>query len=131
MADNLAEENFEEVPEIQAGDVDMGEGVPEEAADEGDPKDADLPFPEGITEEVPPRISFAQYLNSPIVNLVVGSEEEETILTAHKALLVKSPYFASILAAEADNGEVSTPHLAGSTGLLLAVCCVALMDNMC
>ncbi|EXJ88523.1 hypothetical protein A1O1_05453 [Capronia coronata CBS 617.96] len=36
---------------------------------------------------------FLEYLKSPIVQLIVGRGEEETTLTAHKALLDESPYF--------------------------------------
>lgn len=55
---------------------------------------------------VPPRISFAQYLSSSIVTLLIGSGENETILTAHQALLVQSPFFAEARAEFADDGSV-------------------------
>ncbi|KAF2094325.1 hypothetical protein NA57DRAFT_47229 [Rhizodiscina lignyota] len=39
------------------------------------------------------RESFLDFLKSPIIELAVGIGENETILTAHQALLIKSPYF--------------------------------------
>ncbi|KAL2444325.1 hypothetical protein ABEF95_016625 [Exophiala dermatitidis] len=40
-----------------------------------------------------PRTVFLDYLKSPIVHLVVGSGDDETTLTAHKAILEESPFF--------------------------------------
>jgi hypothetical protein len=45
-----------------------------------------------------PQTIFLDYLRSPIVELVVGSGDEVTLLTAHQALLLQSPYFAEKLA---------------------------------
>ena len=60
-------------------------------------------------EETAKRTTFASYLASPVVTLVVGGGEKEDTkekmeLMAHKGLLVKSPYFAKLCA---ELGEVS------------------------
>ena len=76
-----------------AADVDMGEGdAPgdvegeEEAGD-----DTELPF---AGEDInTPRPTFASYLASPIVSLVIGNGQP-SILSAHQALLEQSPFFA-------------------------------------
>lgn len=101
MADEFPEEILEEQHNPGA-DVEMAEGLEGEAAgDEG----TVLPFAEGGESE--PRTTFISYLTSPVVTLIVGSAENETILTAHQALLVQSPYFADVCAAFADDGSVS------------------------
>lgn len=70
-------------------DVDMTEGG--EAAGTENANGSELPFAD--TDIVDPRISFATYLTTPIVTLLVGAENP-SILTAHQGLLTKSPYFA-------------------------------------
>lgn len=100
----MAEEFNEEILEPQStnpgGDVEMGEGDGgESAGNEG----AVLPFAEGGDSD--PRTTFISYLTSPVVTLIVGSAENETILTAHQALLIQSPFFADACAAFADDGS--------------------------
>ncbi|KAI0392922.1 hypothetical protein F5Y17DRAFT_332258 [Xylariaceae sp. FL0594] len=80
------------------GDVEMIEG--EEVESGTGPV---LPFAEG--GETEPRTSFTSYLMSPVVTLIVGSGENETILTAHQGLLTQSPFFAQACAAFADDGS--------------------------
>lgn len=58
-------------------------------------------------EPVPERTSFISYLTSPIVTLIVSSGENETILTAHQALLTLSPFFKDACAQFSDDGSVS------------------------
>jgi hypothetical protein len=77
-------------------DVEMeGAGGEAAEAEDGDPasgaddEEAEKPNPQTI---------FLDYLKSPIVELMVGSEGEATLLTAHQALLLQSPYFAEKLA---------------------------------
>lgn len=72
------------------GDVDMEES---RAAAGGEDVEEMLG---GIEPEVVKRTTFLDYLKSPIVELAVGTGEEETLLWAHQAMLVKSPYFAEI-----------------------------------
>lgn len=62
-----------------ADDGDNGDGDDAGAHDDGE-------------DEVPERVSFVSYLASPIVTLLVGRDEEQTVLSAHQALLEKSPY---------------------------------------
>ncbi len=107
----MADSFHSELPEDSA-DVEMAESStaaePETAA-AGTAADDDLPFAEGGHNDAPaprPRISFAQYLGTPVVTLVVGSGEEETLLTAHQGLLVQSPYFEMACAEFADDGSV-------------------------
>lgn len=109
----MAEEFHEGVPveEQQAanpgGDVQMGEGQAGDQAgggEEGGANTGDLPFAEG--GEADPRPTFISYLTSPVVTLIVGAGENETILTAHQALLVQSPFFAEACAAFTNDGSV-------------------------
>ncbi|KAH0536995.1 hypothetical protein FGG08_006167 [Glutinoglossum americanum] len=46
--------------------------------------------------DVEQRVSFFDYLQSPIVELLIGAGEHQTLLTAHQQLLMRSPYFADI-----------------------------------
>lgn len=88
-------------------DVDMAEGT--SAATGEHPNDHKLPITEGVTEGlIQERVTFAQYLSTPVVTLVVGSGGNETILTAHQGLLVKSPYFSEVCAKSANDGSVSS-----------------------
>jgi hypothetical protein len=57
----------------------------------------------------------SRYLKSPIVELVVGQGEEQTILTAHQAILIASPYFAEAVEKFGESGPVS---LAGAFKLV-------------
>jgi BTB/POZ domain len=47
-----------------------------------------------------PQTVFLSYLQSPIVELMVGSGADATVLTAHEALVSQSPYFAAKLAGQ-------------------------------
>ncbi|KAH8898354.1 hypothetical protein GQ53DRAFT_759603 [Thozetella sp. PMI_491] len=114
MADSLVDEALEDAPE-NVGDVEMaeeaGEGAEgtESAANEaGENRN---PAVESIEDSVAPRTAFAQYLTSPVVNLMIGSGDNETVLTAHQALLARSPYFAEIFATEVDDGSPRTIDL--------------------
>lgn len=49
------------------------------------------------------RLTFIDYLKSPIVEILVGSGDEPTLLTAHQGLLTQSPYFASLCALFGDD----------------------------
>ncbi|KAL8973665.1 MAG: hypothetical protein Q9197_002092 [Variospora fuerteventurae] len=40
-----------------------------------------------------PRLTFVDYLKSPMIELLIGSGDSQTLLMAHKALLIKSPFF--------------------------------------
>lgn len=86
-------------------DVDMGDSAPAAEAANDDVEitgsntvaegDNPLPFAEGGEDEdvkVPARMTYVDFLSSPIVELHIGQGEEKTVLTAHQAQLVKSPW---------------------------------------
>ncbi|KAI4280803.1 MAG: hypothetical protein L6R38_004165 [Xanthoria sp. 2 TBL-2021] len=78
--------------EMQGGDdgaevVDVGETVGEDAV-EGDAAEEDKPAQ---------RVTFVDYLKSPMIELLIGSGDDQTLLMAHKALLTKSPFFTQKL----------------------------------
>lgn len=111
MADSFAEETpVEETPVAPGTDVEMIEG--EEGGGAGANGTTELPFAEDGPEDAPvaPRVTFAQYLTSPVVTLLVGSGDNETILTAHQSLLTQSPFFAEACAEFANDGSVSLPQ---------------------
>jgi hypothetical protein len=83
-----------------ADDVDMG-GEDEEAGDLGEEgADAEVAeLEETQTTAVNPRTIFLDYLRSPIAQLAIGSGDEATTISAHRAILEQSPYFVDKLAA--------------------------------
>jgi hypothetical protein len=105
MADSFNEETMvEDAPRGSAADIEMAEGETGAASEN---PNAELPFAEGGPEDAPaPRTTFLQYLTSPVVTLLVGSGENETILTAHQGLLTRSPFFAEACAEFVDDGSV-------------------------
>jgi hypothetical protein len=71
---------------------------------------------EGTSTAVNPQTIFLDYLKSPIVELVVGGggnggDGEATVLTAHQAILIKSPFFAERLSnlSDSDPRRVELP----------------------
>ncbi|KAK3295327.1 uncharacterized protein B0H64DRAFT_144393 [Chaetomium fimeti] len=115
MADSFNEGMVEDAPAAATGtgDVEMAEGAATAAAAEN-PNSSVLPFAEGVPEDpVPERVSFLQYLSSPVVTLLIGTGDKETILTAHQGLLVQSPYFADACAEFADDGSPRQIELPG------------------
>ncbi|KAK3678358.1 hypothetical protein LTR78_001655 [Recurvomyces mirabilis] len=84
----------DEIIDEVVGDEEMGEATgldPTEAVD-ADDEPTGL---EDIEPDVPERTTFLDYLRSPIIQLVVGQGAEQTTLSAHQALLTKSPWFAA------------------------------------
>ncbi|KAL8949173.1 MAG: hypothetical protein Q9222_004705, partial [Ikaeria aurantiellina] len=74
--------------EMQAGDDEVME-VGETNTGEG---------ATAIEDEKPAqRITFVDYLKSPMIELLIGNGASQTLLTAHKALLTKSPFFSTKL----------------------------------
>lgn len=70
----------------------------------------ELPFQQEETiEEVPARVTYIDYLKSPIIGLLVGQGPEQALLTAHQALLTQSPWFADACAKFSDEVSVSFP----------------------
>ncbi|EEP76061.1 conserved hypothetical protein [Uncinocarpus reesii 1704] len=76
-----------ETPAPQSQPADDAEPAADPAPTEEN--DATAKSPENSKEN-----QFLDYLKSPIVELVVGKGEEQTVLTAHQAILTLSPYFA-------------------------------------
>ncbi|EQB50471.1 hypothetical protein GCG54_00006806 [Colletotrichum gloeosporioides] len=110
MADefNNDVEAVEEASTNPGADVEMAEGT--EAGDNAQ----ELPFAEGgESDPVEPRTTFASYLASPVVTILVGSSETEAILTAHQALLVQSPFFKEACAQFSDDGSPRQVELVG------------------
>ncbi|KAH6654296.1 hypothetical protein BKA67DRAFT_274554 [Truncatella angustata] len=106
MADEYQEFPIEEtpVPTQATGDVEMDDeagGAIENA------NGSELPFAGGAEAEpeAEKRPEFIDYLKSPVVTLLVGNSGIETILTAHQALLLQSPYFVEACAAFSNDGS--------------------------
>lgn len=109
MSESFNEEILEENPIHPGADVEMAEGGAgeEETAAVAAANGSELPFAEdGPDEPEAPRTTFLQYLSSPIVTLLIGSGDAETILTAHQGLLTQSTFFAEACAEFADDGSV-------------------------
>jgi hypothetical protein len=82
-------QNTQETPlENTQEDIQNGEGEQNKNADE-------TALDTVEAEVAKPRITFANYLMSPIVTLVIGSGDQ-SILSAHQSLLTQSPYFKDI-----------------------------------
>ncbi|KAF7865816.1 hypothetical protein EAF04_005981 [Stromatinia cepivora] len=90
------------------GDIEMGENAPgavviEIDASAGTETGTNLPEEDGeasgpelqetAMEDTPVRVTYIDYLKSPIIGLLVGQGDEQALLHAHQALLCKSPWF--------------------------------------
>ncbi|KIX92129.1 uncharacterized protein Z520_12122 [Fonsecaea multimorphosa CBS 102226] len=95
----------------ESGEADVEMGTMEEVQEgedekvEGEEAGNDTLVANGNTSSNP-QTMFLEYLKSPIVQLIVGAGDDETTLTAHKAILSKSPYFSEILSALDDDALV-------------------------
>lgn len=95
MPQEIQEKVSDETPASTAADVEMVESA-DAGGDGVDPgvtehaNDIELLFADDNIVE--PRTTFASYLMTPIVTLLIGSGHQ-TILTAHQGLLTQSPYF--------------------------------------
>ena len=87
------------------GDVEMIENATGAEAEQTVDGGALLPF--AGEDAVAPPVSFMSYLSSPIVNLLIGQGADQTLLSAHQALLAKSPYFEASCQSFVDDGSVS------------------------
>ncbi|KAI9773574.1 MAG: hypothetical protein M1840_006848 [Geoglossum simile] len=94
MAEVQLADSVLDIAASATGDIDMGsDGVID--ADIGVENGAGEDNPDAMEEEVvAQRVSFVDYLKSPIVKLVVGSGDDPVLLTAHQQLLLSSPWFA-------------------------------------
>ena len=108
MADT---EESVQIADSGEGDVEMGtaEGIQEVEDDnpdgEGEGAGDETLAANGSTTSNPQTI-FLEYLKSPIVQIVVGSGDDETTLTAHKAIIQQSPYFNDMLSALSDDSLI-------------------------
>ncbi|KAI4716031.1 hypothetical protein E4T48_07788 [Aureobasidium sp. EXF-10727] len=110
-----ASENNTPAP-TQSQDVDMGgqdeSTQPENSADPSTEQQLDEPSGlENIEPELPARVTFLDYLKSPIIELSVGKDDNVTLLHAHQRLLEQSPVLADKIAAmtDADNRRIDLP----------------------
>ena len=112
-------ELFGETPAGDApADVEMGgeevrveieAGAPAEGGEDND--ENGLPFrDEAMEEDVPARVTYIDYLKSPIIGLLVGQGDAQALLTAHQALLTKSPWFADACAKFSDSVSVRSSN---------------------
>ncbi|PHH81673.1 hypothetical protein CDD82_206 [Ophiocordyceps australis] len=97
MASDAGDNSTQDVP-AHSGDVDMND----------DAGDDTIVAP--AEDQVAERITFLSYLSSPIVSLVIGTGEEQTLLSAHQALLAKSPYFDSVCQSFVEDGSIELPN---------------------
>ncbi|KAI5298757.1 hypothetical protein KEM55_002980 [Ascosphaera atra] len=64
----------------------------------------------------PRKLTFLDYLKSPIVELIVGQGDAKTTLTAHRDLLSESPYFREALSGQDASEPVrAQPHAPAHT----------------
>jgi len=96
MASNVDVDSMIEVAIDQTpADVEMGGAdAPETDTGATAENENELPFAEEEVIQAPARVTFVDYLRSPIVSLLVGQGEEQALLTAHQALLSISPWFS-------------------------------------
>jgi hypothetical protein len=107
MSEKFPDDSADE--SLPVGAVEMAEGEVENETEEDANGRAALPFAEDCPDDpAVPRPTFLSYLSSPVVTLLVGAgEESETILTAHQALLVRSPFFKEACSEFSDDGDGS------------------------
>ena len=68
-----------------------------------------MPLQREPMEDATVRVTYIDYLKSPVIELLVGQGEKQALLTAHQALLVRSPWFVEACANFSDNDSVSIP----------------------
>lgn len=116
----MAEEtpNYEDL--IPGDDVEMateaiveieGSAAPSAAPgdDEGTSNDLAFQGEETMDEDAPARVTYIDYLRSPIIGLLVGQGDEQALLTAHQMLLETSPWFKDACSKFSDEISVSCP----------------------
>ncbi|KAL8795342.1 MAG: hypothetical protein Q9195_002212 [Heterodermia aff. obscurata] len=89
--------------QMQAGDDDVL-GIGETgAADPANGEAGEEPSTAEAEASNPARVTFVDYLRSPIVELVIGPSDSPTVLYAHQGLLSRSPWFEQNLSGGASN----------------------------
>ena len=86
-----------DVEVIASGTVENGDALPFAVEEEEDVKE-------------PIRLTYIDYLASPMVQLHVTEGENTTTLSAHEALLKKSPWFQEACAQFSSSTAVSSSH---------------------
>lgn len=109
-------------------DVEMEEGASGAANGDEDGALVEIPLPDD-SAVAPARPTFASYLMSPVVYLIVGSEEPVT-LTVHQDLLTQSPHFQEACNMFIDDGSVSFFPSAGRA-LRIPECVSSLTSGCC
>ncbi len=111
MPDIESESVRDDVSTVAGGDVEMDEAqegaveTNEAEVTKGPVEDIETSMAQNeAASDAPP--GFITYLSSPIVTLLTG-QGGQTVLSAHQALLMKSPYFATICQSIVDDGSVS------------------------
>jgi len=111
----MADEN--DTPTLTGeGDIEMEGGEDNLVDIEADDNDgAIVPQTQDIeAEDVPksnPQTVFLDYLRSPIVHLNIGSGADATVISAHKAILAQSPFFAERLADDISEADLPDEDL--------------------
>lgn len=96
-------------------DVDMEGGDEPAEADDDTPNAAAGAEPEDArgSNTANPQTIFLDYLQSPIVRIIVGSDDGDTTLMAHKAIVEQSPWIKETLSSQPDDDLVL--HLTDET----------------
>lgn len=106
--------DLEENPDLPAGDMDMegAEENPVEVDDDGEEIVAQTEEDEEIKPAVVnPQMRFLDYLRSPMIQLNIGSRADAQIISAHRAILTQSPYFAERLIDGVDYADMPDEDL--------------------
>ncbi|KLO89528.1 uncharacterized protein LW93_1587 [Fusarium fujikuroi] len=97
MPTDQHEDSVEPTGDVEMSETQNTQDTAPEATQEGEENEnahnTELPF--ANSEIAEPRVTFANYLMSPIVTLLIGSGDQ-SILSAHQGLLRQSPYFKDI-----------------------------------
>ncbi|KAH0357961.1 hypothetical protein KCU83_g120, partial [Aureobasidium melanogenum] len=111
-----ASENNTPAP-TQSQDVDMGgqdeSTQPDNSAEPStEQQDVEPSGLENIEPDVPARVTFLDYLKSPVIELSVGKDDNVTVLHAHQRLLEQSPVLEEKIAAlaESENRRIELPE---------------------
>ncbi|KAF5640515.1 hypothetical protein F52700_3666 [Fusarium sp. NRRL 52700] len=106
MHTDQQEDSVEPTGDVEMFETQNTQETAPEATQEGEENENadnnELPF--ANSEIAEPRVTFANYLMSPIVTLLVGSGDQ-SILSAHQALLTQSPYFKDICDSFVEDGS--------------------------
>ncbi|RKK85374.1 hypothetical protein BFJ69_g1519 [Fusarium oxysporum] len=100
------EDSIEPTGDVEMSETQNTQDTAPEAIQEGEENEnadnTELPFADFEVAE--PRVTFANYLMSPIVTLLIGSGDQ-SILSAHQGLLTQSPYFKDICDSFVEDGS--------------------------